>query len=124
MKILFLDDMSIRHFLFDEICPESWEVWHVYSAETAIKALESRYYDIAFLDHDLSDYHYEGVVDNSTGQEVAKFIAAMKDPPATVVIHSWNPEGAKAMKDILGEKTSTFLQPFSRDFLLDFLKNL
>ena len=98
---LFLDDSQERHDKFDAICKDlDVEVIHVFTAMEAIRALKMfRIFDCAFLDHDLEDTDLE-----DTGFVVAGFIALHCNPayvPKNVVIHSWNPEGADAMKKVL-----------------------
>lgn len=108
MILLFLDDMKERHDRFDAMT-EGHEVWHAWDAKQAIDRLGERVYDVAFLDHDLADMHYEDYhakresVPNGTGQEVAQFIAQMPADkrPLHVLVHSWNPIGATAIERIL-----------------------
>ena len=108
MILLFLDDMKERHERFDSMT-DGHEVWHAWSVEQAIKRLSERIYDIAFLDHDLSDEHYADYhadrlsAAKGTGQEVAQFIAQMPADkrPRRVLVHSWNPIGAMAIARIL-----------------------
>lgn len=65
-------------------------------AKTVDEAIAHLAYDNVIeisLDHDLGDWQ-------PTGRVVAEYIANMKMRP-TVYIHSMNPVGAKAMRDIL-----------------------
>lgn len=104
MKILFLDDMSQRHDLFEDYAKGvNATIVHVFSAKSAIKALEaSGPFDVAFLDHDLGDTQFAPTQfapsDEKSGYAVAQWIAAhpesIKDH---VIIHSYNPAGAKNM---------------------------
>lgn len=126
MNILFLDDDPIRHEIFQHAiarAPTRLKRWHrglrslcgrpleevplqshlVFDIEPAIQALQSSpRQDIAFLDHDLNGEIYverrEG-----TGTEVAEFIAAMPAlaRPRLVIVHSFNPHGARRMMKIL-----------------------
>ena len=59
MKILFLDDMEIRHKAFARAAI-GHEVIAVKTAQEAIQALrEEPRFDYVSLDHDLSEEHYE-----------------------------------------------------------------
>ena len=98
-NFLFLDDTKERHEHFDKICQNlNVDVWHYYNASQAIRSLEKQKFDCVFLDHDLED------TGRDTGQVMADFIALhilFETRPSNVVIHSWNPEGALAMENVL-----------------------
>lgn len=101
---LFLDDSEERHTYFRNILGGqlgSVTVDHVRTAQEAIDKLidNTVIYDCVYLDHDLEDTD-----PNSTGQAVAEFIALHQQKqtyPKFIVIHSWNPEGAERMHEIL-----------------------
>ena len=102
MRILFLDDMEIRHEGINKIFP-NYKIDHAYTAEEAVFYLSSRKYDLVYLDHDLNDEHYgqePSHAQEKTGFDVAVFISQMDkdDRPTQVIIHSWNPVGAERMK--------------------------
>lgn len=98
-NFLFLDDTDARHERFAEICKDlGVRVWHVRTASQAIRAIEGNRFDCVFLDHDLED------TCTDTGQVVADFIALhvlFDNRPKQVIIHSWNPEGAITMENVL-----------------------
>jgi CheY-like chemotaxis protein len=106
-RFLFLDDQPERHKRFNEICaPLNVRVRGAWSAEDAIRALSScEVFDCVWLDHDLGDYgNY--LYEPSTGLVVAQFIALhlpIEKLPRNVIIHSWNPSGARAMERTLRE---------------------
>jgi hypothetical protein len=82
---------------------DSW-AW-VTTAQAALEMLKSGEVTEASLDHDL-EFTRAGCADpfgRGTGLEVAQFIAEMEKPPVTRV-HSMNPVGAKAMREVLAEK--------------------
>ena len=106
MRILFLDDDTERRDAFDKMHRHANMIVFTKTVTGAKDALRAIRFDVAFLDHDLADYGpYDmyGHRDEYTGQHVATFIAAMPAEfrPDAVVIHSWNPDGAKAMERIL-----------------------
>lgn len=96
MKILFLDDDEQRHDAFRR---ESigHDVRHVRTVEQAIKALrEHGPYDVASLDHDLGREHYASGPGH--GYDVAVFLEEHTALcPPTVIVHSYNPNGARRM---------------------------
>lgn len=112
MRVLILDDDEQRHAGF-RAAMVGVERVHVRNYEEAVKALSGSWFDVAYLDHDLSDRQAVGqfLGDPSmfggemTGADVARHIAAMdRDArPGCVVIHSWNPDGARRMATILRE---------------------
>jgi hypothetical protein len=104
MKILFLDDNAERHkrFMMNRIGMDVTQVWNY---DEACKALSETVFDIAHLDHDLSDLAAANMApeDEKTGTDVAEFIAAMPEDkrPKYVVIHSFNYSGRQRMAGIL-----------------------
>lgn len=110
-KCLFLDDDEGRHGLLDEA---GHEVWHVRTAEQAIKRLGERPYDFVSLDHDLGGEPFQASEETNTGYQVAKHIAEMETPPPVIRVHSYNPAGAKRMMDKLrGINAQSYYQPFN-----------
>lgn len=110
MRILFLDDNGDRHDEFDKQYPND-NIVHVYSYTECCTALDSlENFDVAWLDHDLGDFHepdmrghdYDADVKiEYTGLDVAMHICNVLDVakrPSEIVIHSWNPSGARYMK--------------------------
>lgn len=113
MQILFLDDDDLRHRLFRRsLVGSPHAITPVKNAKEAIQALQTRRFDLVFLDHDLADQHYVTLQQASaglwgasmggeaTGYEVARFIAevlAADLRPRQLVVHSMNPEGSKRM---------------------------
>lgn len=119
MRILVLDDDSIRHDVF------RWrfsahDVVHAYNYAAALDALRQqrpdRRFDLACLDHDLGDcdpdtanfYVDPESVPGSTGRvymtglDVAFFLRDHPHLcPPKVLIHSWNPDGAKNMEAVI-----------------------
>ncbi len=105
MKVLFLDDSEWRHNLFREWCSQKNIVaQHVRTADNAAAAMEEEKWDICFLDHDLSDEHYgKGVGElPGDGTGLAKWMSQNPSHiPPKVIVHSWNPDGAKRMVELI-----------------------
>jgi hypothetical protein len=57
VKVLFLDDMHIRHDTAKRWF-EGHELVHVYTAPDAIAKLKETKFDLVCLDHDLAEEHY------------------------------------------------------------------
>lgn len=120
MKILVLDDNEQRHESFAQRFSRDCDVTHVRTVTEALEALRDKSYDLVYLDHDLEDYQQSGMYGSSvelTGLDVARFIARMPEvvgqPPTRVVVHSWNPAGARAMVSTLREAgIPTTYEPF------------
>jgi len=114
MKILFLDDDSIRirqariDFVKDELSVAE-------TAGQAIRMLEKNSrYDLASLDHDLGGNIY-CPSDEVSGFAVAEYISKMhkEKMPKQVVVHSFNPDGAANMMQVLQGIVPVRKQPFN-----------
>lgn len=117
MRILVLDDMKLRHDAFDSIY-ESHEVRHAYTyTEFMFMLTDGAPWDVLHLDHDLGDE----VVDCDTyvdgwghrcefnGQHAVLRVCELREdqmPKTAVIIHSINPSGAAAMKQLLTRRVS------------------
>ncbi len=102
MKVLFLDDDKDR-MKEAEIKFVEDELTKVETVEQAIEMLEQNSpYDLVSLDHDLGGEIF-CPSDEVSGFAVAKFISQMtKDKlHERVVVHSFNPDGARNMMDVL-----------------------
>jgi len=100
MKILILEDSLERVKKFREKFIGHEVVVTEFSKE-CIKLLSENTYDAIFLDHDLGGAIMVSSGEN-TGYEVAEWLS--KNPvyqPRTIIIHSFNPSGAKNMKAVL-----------------------
>lgn len=97
MKILVLDDDDVRHEAFKfAFCTE--ELYQARTHDEAVALLDKHSpFDRVFLDHDLNDHQY--VSRERTGLDTAAYIANLprEKHPKEVVVHSWNPDGAKYM---------------------------
>ena len=96
MKILILDDMILRHDTFNSIFKSpNFELVNVYNVNQAVKALKESEFDFIFLDHDLGE-------NTPDGRYFANWISNQeKKFKGKIIIHSFNPIGAKNMFDIL-----------------------
>jgi len=108
MKVLILDDQEVRHQSFAKIF-SGCELTHSYTYAEAVTALQAEVYDWVCLDHDIHDGSW-------TGYHVAMFITQLDQAsrPHTVLVHSWNPEGADRMTAaLLAAGIQVFRRPFS-----------
>lgn len=101
VRLLFLDDDAERHRVVALQCGAHVTVEHVTTVDEAINALNQGSFDIVSLDHDLDDTDAA-----NTGMAVAQYIALHLEParrPPFVIVHSVNPDGARAMEATLTE---------------------
>ena len=117
MRILILDDDLTRHQDFARRYA-GHERLHVATVDQFESALSRGPFQLVHLDHDLGDYvrGMSGIEYERTGVEAAKMLAACRwceDEDVQVIIHSWNPEGARRMRAILTDAgLSAILEPF------------
>lgn len=111
-RMLFLDDSQERHDALDEQMAKDWdwEAVHVYTADEAIKLINTNSYEIVSLDHDLSRETEMMLPElgEKSGYDVAVHIANMPEDtrPKCVIVHSWNPNGADRMMKAMEGKVS------------------
>lgn len=103
MKILVVEDSEERNVQF-----RKWLSHHDFdiatNADDGIKLLNSKDYDVIFLDHDLGNRSGVSSDDPNTGYAVAKEIPASRNSDAQIIIHSMNPEGSRNIMNVLGGK--------------------
>lgn len=101
MKILILEDDQNRIDIFKiNLIGES--VDYCIEAKEAIKLINAQKYDLIFLDHDLGGEIYVNSDDENTGYQVAKIIPNSINKDTKVIVHSFNPAGAKLMMQAIG----------------------
>lgn len=100
IRILVLEDDTERVKQFKQRMLPNWFVDYVATASEAISLLSKQEYDWIFLDHDLGGMAYVNSAKADTGAEVARWLAANKTK-ATVIIHSFNEDGAAYMGKLL-----------------------
>lgn len=118
MRVLFLDDDRERHRAFkaNAIGHDLVQAW---SYEEALAALAGERFDQVFLDHDLSDQAAMGQPrpGERTGLDVAILVATLPDEkrPHLVIIHSYNPDGARRMHRVLADAgmRNVYREPFN-----------
>lgn len=97
MRIFVLDDMESRIESFVKWYGHKHELVVAKDADEAITILSKDLaFDVLFLDHDLGDRIFVDVKDENTGSRVAKFLSDKK-VEGMIIVHSWNPVGAKNM---------------------------
>ena len=119
-KIFILEDNIERQKLFRRVLGE-YNLTIVDNAKDAITSLkEDLEFDILFLDHDLGNMVYVDISEENTGSMVAKFLSD-KTINGKIIIHSFNPVGAKYMLELLPK---AIYVPFSESLLLNIKRNL
>lgn len=124
MRVLFLDDMEMRHRIMDAVFGNEHEIVHAWTFDDAVRLLESGSYDQVSLDHDLSVASIMQDPSDTAepnGTLLCLWIAAEVGMGrlrgvigSTFVVHSLNPAGRKSMLRILGEAgLRTHEQPFT-----------
>lgn len=104
-KILVLEDSAERISWFRQNLGCTLQTL-VDTANDAMHMLANHKYNAIFLDHDLGLLQMVGcngckAGPEGTGLDVANYLARCGYLAELVVIHSWNPSGAKNMKDVL-----------------------
>lgn len=113
MRIFILEDNQERIEAFKKYL-NSHELTIVSEALEAIKLLEKDLnYDFIFLDHDLGGQIFVNVAEENTGSTVARYLTD-KEIKGNIIIHSFNPIGAKNMLNYL---PNAYYVPFNIDFL-------
>lgn len=126
VRVLFLDDDPERQtrFRMNAIGCDLVQVWNY---EEAAVALAGDRFDQVFLDHDLSERQavwpaLDGGDEpyghgERTGLDVAQLVAALPDEkrPSLVIIHSYNPDGARRMHQVLADAgmRRVYREPFN-----------
>jgi hypothetical protein len=125
--ILFLDDDKLRHTAFRDNYPrrEGDVIHHVFTYREAVEHLHAFDYDVMFLDHDLSledvMCNPDGPTNAKTGYDFVKYFGLSEQVyqkilarDTFVVVHSYNPVGAKRMVDQLNDYgIRNIYQPFA-----------
>ena len=102
MNYLFLDDDEQRQTTFkayfDKNCLKDDKLVQTRTAKETIEALQNETFVMISLDHDLGGEIFVTKTEE-TGYEVALYIETMPEEklPKTIVIHSYNPQGAERM---------------------------
>jgi hypothetical protein len=100
MKIFILEDDQNRLDFFYRWF-ENEEIFASDNVEYAKTLyLKERPFDLVFLDHDLGGRVYVSSEEPNTGYQFAKFLVEQENS-SIIIIHSWNPEGAKNMRNVL-----------------------
>jgi CheY-like chemotaxis protein len=108
VKILIVEDNIDRQNTFQEIL-KGHELTITASSKEAVKLINASEYAVIFLDHDLGvdpktgkqTAHVFLASGKGTGFEVAEQIPKSINKNALIIIHSWNPSGAKRMAEAI-----------------------
>ena len=91
LKILIVEDLPERQLKICSMYPN--HAWVIAATAThAIRLITVYDFDLILLDYNLAE--------ETTGLEVAEFIAKSRNAQTKVVIHSMNPEGAKKWRSL------------------------
>jgi hypothetical protein len=110
MRMLVLDDNAHRHTSFNDYYVNPHFIYHAYTPEEAITALEMGKetgvgFDMIWLDHDMANAPYSSPSDEQSGFEVAKWLEEntwYQDRFKPVVVcHTMNHRGGVNMADAL-----------------------
>lgn len=75
-------------------------VFRAKTADQAIRLLKEGSFTVASLDHDLGD-HATSKRKERTGVTVIEWMIENEEWPGQIIVHSWNPVGAKKMCDMI-----------------------
>jgi len=92
----------------DDVRPPPEDDWHwARTNEEAIALLSTGQVTVVSLDHDLGLHEIDsslpgainlaGASPEGSGYDLVKWMCETKHLPARIVVHSWNPDGAKRM---------------------------
>jgi len=96
MKALLIDDEAHRAQSIANVLPQGLVCIWTNTASFGEEHLRKERFDLLLLDHDLYG------IDGRTGQDMARIVAETQVPEnCRVFIHSQNPTGAQAMREIL-----------------------
>ena len=113
MNILLVEDSVERIVLFYQALQKHNFVVAT-SADAAIPLVESVPFDLIYLDYDLGGRVFVPIKDTNTGYRVAQALRGHScNEGATVVVHSMNPVGSCACRDLLTNGGyEVYLHPF------------
>jgi hypothetical protein len=111
MNVLFLDDNADRTAFFQSRFPRAT---CVSSAKDCIFQLETKNWDVIFLDHDLNEImNEEDYLEEHTGMEVVRYICSNKLVIPHIVVHSCNYyKSAEMYETLLNENYNVTKVPF------------
>ena len=125
MKVLVLEDNSIRIEIFEETLPQihkNSEIFYVKSVDDA-KALfgtEGKF-DVYYLVHDLDGTVKTSIEEYNTGSTFAQFLRdnGVNGLQEQIILHSWNIKGAENMENMFKKSEK---MPFNHYLLRDLAK--
>jgi CheY-like chemotaxis protein len=118
MKVFILeDDPSRIEWFKTALANEDLDITE--DVEEAMKWLRETKYDAIFLDHDLGGEQMVSSDVWNTGSTVARMIHETENKDLMVIIHSWNPTGARIMLDSLRDNgvTAHYCAFMTKEFL-------
>jgi DNA-binding response OmpR family regulator len=101
LRVLIVEDNEDRMEIFDKVF-EHDKTWRALDAPTGVDLVRERSFDLVMLDRDLGP--------GGVGEDVARAICALPElQQPFVVVHSWNPDGARRIAEILHEGGVRFM---------------
>ena len=122
MKIMILEDNIERVKSFKKMLKDH-ELTITDRSDDAIKLVKDSKYDFIFLDHDLGGEQYVDSKEYDTGFRVACAIPSSVNEGTDVIIHSFNPVGAKNMQNILPNARCMPFGTFNENTILEMKKD-
>lgn len=119
-RILFIDDDPTRHEIFTHCMEGKFpKIVHTWGFHDTIDVLEQQAFDTIFFDHDLGDHREPDIEVGAyrnrelTGADIAAWVARTPQAvPQQCVVHSANPVGALAIRDIMREVCAVEVMQF------------
>ena len=101
MKVLVLEDNQDRINLFKQIFRNS-NLLIVTNIDDFIREIRRDVFDRIYMDHDLGGGAFVPSENETTGYQAAKYMVEYDlQKEAEIIIHSMNPAGAEAMRNVL-----------------------
>jgi len=125
MRVFILEDDPVRIKWFKENFEEGIELDITDEVSVAQNLLSEEKYDIILLDHDLGGRQMVSHEEWNTGSTVARMIHETHNSHLTVVVHSWNPSGAKFMIDVMRHNNvKCIYYPFGSDECVEVVRHV
>jgi CheY-like chemotaxis protein len=115
-----IDRITLFHKYLPLLFPEASFVFAESAQEASCLLRKEKYFDIAFLDHDLGGKAFVDSEEENTGYQVVKMMLDRNITCGQVVVHSMNPAGAANMVALFSPEVRVDYIPFPS--LLDYFK--
>ena len=126
MKVFVLEDDGERNNVFSKLFVNQ-ELMISNNVDLSFKILSLIKFDYIFLDHDLGGKQLVNSLEQNTGYNLATKIHLTKNTLTPIIIHSYNPVGARNMEAILKRNeinSLVYTSPFMGDNFKQILSHL